>query len=426
MKILTVSAQKPDSTGSGVYLNELVRAWQAAGHEVAVIYGINQGEETMLVSGVVTRPVVFNTPQVPFCVCGMSDEMPYPATRYCDMTPEMVQQFCLAFSQAIDELAQSFQPDLVVSHHLYLVTALLRSCLPHHRMAAICHSTDLRQLGKHDLEKPFILKQIAKLDLIGALHHEQKKDIVELFCVPPEKVSVIGSGYNDEIFRLEGEVIPSVRRLDFCPPLQDVKSIQDKPLRLVYVGKIWEKKGVVQLIGALQRLQQQGLEVQASFIGGFNNQQAYDAIVAQARNSRLPIEFRGRLEQSEVAKAYHDHDIFVLPSFFEGLPLVLIEALACGCKAVVSDLPGIRRWINTSINSAPVWYVQPPRMHSVDEPYEEDLPRFERELAQALYEAHSASCAPCDTRELSWKNVAQRLLDELEVGMRDSEQKNSV
>ena len=33
--------------------------------------------------------------------------------------------------------------------------------------------------------------------------------------------------------------------------------------------------------------------------------------------------------------------VCVLPSFYEGLPLVLVEALACGCRLVATDLPGV-------------------------------------------------------------------------------------
>ena len=38
MRILSVSAQKPDSTGSGVYLTELVRGFEKLGHEQAVLW----------------------------------------------------------------------------------------------------------------------------------------------------------------------------------------------------------------------------------------------------------------------------------------------------------------------------------------------------------------------------------------------------
>ena len=44
MRILCISAQKPDSTGSGVYLAETVASLAAAGHQVAVIAGNAFGE----------------------------------------------------------------------------------------------------------------------------------------------------------------------------------------------------------------------------------------------------------------------------------------------------------------------------------------------------------------------------------------------
>ena len=42
-------------------------------------------------------------------------------------------------------------------------------------------------------------------------------------------------------------------------------------------------------------------------------------------------------------------DVFVLPSFYEGLPLVIIEALACGTYVICTDLPGIRNWIDQNL-----------------------------------------------------------------------------
>ena len=44
MRILCISAQKPDSTGSGVYLAETVASLAAAGHQVAVIAGIDKDD----------------------------------------------------------------------------------------------------------------------------------------------------------------------------------------------------------------------------------------------------------------------------------------------------------------------------------------------------------------------------------------------
>ena len=52
MRILCISAQKPDSTGSGVYLAETVASLAAAGHQLAVIAGIDKDDSPQLALGV--------------------------------------------------------------------------------------------------------------------------------------------------------------------------------------------------------------------------------------------------------------------------------------------------------------------------------------------------------------------------------------
>ena len=82
MRILNISAQKPDSTGSGTYLAALVASQIAAGHEAAVLCGAAPGDtqgELDPAARVFTVP--FETPELPFRICGMSDVMPYPSTR---------------------------------------------------------------------------------------------------------------------------------------------------------------------------------------------------------------------------------------------------------------------------------------------------------------------------------------------------------
>jgi glycosyltransferase involved in cell wall biosynthesis len=103
--------------------------------------------------------------------------------------------------------------------------------------------------------------------------------------------------------------------------------------------------------------------------------------------------------------------VFVLPSFYEGLPLVVIEALACGCTVVVTDLPGIRPWLQASLPGAPVLYVKPPRMVDVDTPYEGDLPEFEYDLAAALAQAAAMPHAAFDTTAVSWDGLCARIRD---------------
>lgn len=174
MRILNISAQKPDSTGSGTYLAALVREQIETGHRAAVLCGAAPGDtQGDIPAGVSVYTVDFDTPELPFPICGMSDVMPYPSTRYRDLTPSMLKAFERAFAAAIDRAVAEFRPDLVLCHHLYLVTALARECVRGVPVVAVCHSTDLRQLRSHALERDRIVSAVRRLDAVFALHAEQ-------------------------------------------------------------------------------------------------------------------------------------------------------------------------------------------------------------------------------------------------------------
>lgn len=398
MNILCVSAQKPDSTGSGVYLAETVRSFLAAGHQVAVITGIDRDDHPVLPEGALLCPVRFRTEQLPFPVCGMSDEMPYEATRYCAMTPEMVAKFCAAFSSEINNVLTFFKPDLIVCHHLYLVTALVVEANPSCPVTAVCHSTDLRQMQSHELERQRIGEGVRALATLFALHAEQKREIVAQYGVDPQRVHVVGTGYNSKVFQ----------------PVQGLR--EAGRLDVVYVGKIWRKKGVESLIRALDLLPYAAEKFTLRLVGGYNSADEYARVQARAAESRYPIEFLGKLPQAELANIYNQSHLFVLPSFFEGLPLVVVEALACGCQVVLTDLPGLREWLDVALPGAPLAYVTPPRFEGADEPVAADLPAFEARLAAAL--EHSAATAQLAGEDvscisegrLSWDALCQTLL----------------
>lgn len=398
MKILNVTAQKPDSTGSGVYLAEMVRCQAAAGHEVAVICGVGPGDKPTLPQGVLVSAVRFETDELPFAVCGMSDEMPYAATRYCDLTPAMVRQFENAFTQAIQEIDTDFQPDIIICHHLYLLTTLVRELLPHRVVGAVSHSTDLRQMGKHNLERERIAAAIQNLEVVFALHEDQKREIERVYQVDPARICVVGTGYNSEVFCLGEEHCTS-----------DTNHAH-RPVKLVYVGKIAEKKGIASLLEAIDCVEVGPAGLSLQLIGGSGSESEYQRLYERAQKCRYPVEFAGKVSQADLVHAYQQADVFVLPSFYEGLPLVVVEALACGCKVVVSDLPGINPWLEQHVVDAPVVYVPLPRMASVDEPVREDLPAFETRLAHAIERAVSLPSQACNTKGISWEHLTDRVV----------------
>ncbi|MBR0172324.1 MAG: glycosyltransferase family 4 protein [Lachnospiraceae bacterium] len=406
MRILSISAQKPLATGSGVYLTEVMNALARMGHEQALVAGIYAEDRPVLPDGVLFAPVFFRSEALPFPIVGMSDEMPYPSTRYRDMTPEMVAMFREAFLARIGEVVSDFHPDLILCHHLYLLCALVRERFPEHVVCGFCHNTDLRQMIKTDLDRDFIITQIRRLDKICALHHAQADEIVRIFGVSREQITVIGTGYDHAVFR----------RLDARPHNAETvrayhASHDARAKHLIYVGKIAEKKGVLSLLHALERLTVPPDALSVSLIGGAGNETEYAKIKAACDASRYSVSMPGRVDTDTLVRLYNESDVFVLPSFSEGLPLVVIEALACGLRVVVTDLPGLRDFYSANVTGGDIRYVTPPLMHNADEVNPDDLSGFEDRLAKALSESlQNESASPADVSALTWDAVADRML----------------
>jgi glycosyltransferase involved in cell wall biosynthesis len=135
-----------------------------------------------------------------------------------------------------------------------------------------------------------------------------------------------------------------------------------------------------------------GLEICATHEPGARICDETDAVIERlkklnCRHTAYPFPHLPRETKADVlllAEKLNASDVFVLPSFYEGLPLVLIEALACGLQAICTDLPGIRPWMNRTVPNHGVCFVKPPEMENEDEALPESLLEFEQRLAAAI------------------------------------------
>ena len=416
MKILSITAQKPHSTGSGTYMTELVRAFDRMGHSQAVVFGIFPDDVVEFPDGVSCYPVFFTDKKadllaapckaaqarfssLPFPIVGMSDIMPYTSTRYRDLTPDMIAQFEEAFIDAVGRAVAELDPDLIICHHLFLLTALVRKHFPDRRIAGISHGTDLRQMINCDNLREMVRPYIKELDATLALHEEQRRQIIEIFGMDESCVSVIGSGYNNRLFNTDGRA----------------ERETGSPLRITYAGKISRPKGVPEMLSALQKLASDS-DVPAfelTMAGGCQDE------VMKEKLKELPpwAEWLGQIPQPALAELMRRTDIFILPSYFEGLPLVLIEAMSAGAVPLSTDLPGIQSWINANVGSSNAVFVPKPQMKSIDEPTEEGRISFTEDLVSALKDTMSAFTSgnlpgPLpDTSAITWDGLAARLLN---------------
>ena len=393
MRILSVTAQKPDSTGSGVFLTELVKGFDALGMEQAVICGVTEADNLPFPAQISVFPVYYKTDKLPFPVCGMSDEMPYESTRYRDLDQGMTQQLMDAFHEKITEAVDNFHPDVILCHHLYFLAALVRQTCPEIPVCGQCHGSDLRQIETNPWQRTGIREEIRQIREIFALHGVQKERIRDIFGLTEDQVQVMGTGYNSGVFYQD----PAIQR-------------DPAKMRYLFAGKLSEKKGIYSLLRCLEHLEHPE-QVEVYLAGGCGSEEELENLRTLADAAPCPVKLLGKLDQKSLAAYMNACDVFILPSFYEGLPLVLIEAMACGMKTICTDLPGIRPWLDQAIPDSGAVFVTPPRMRNTDEPIPEALPDFERRLARAM---EAAATQPLPDQELvqllSWDALCRKLI----------------
>ncbi len=368
MKILHVIAQKPGQTGSGIFLLNLIRVAACRGHDQYLVAGISAGDKDYVQDMSVSlrfMPVLFETEELPFPVPGMSDEMPYPSTRYRQMTDEMIRQWKKAFTRALEEAA-AFQPDLIIVHHLWLLAALVRDLFPLSPVISICHGTELRQLVSAGQFSAEVVEGCRQIDRITALSSFQREQIKTAYGIAGERIIVIGSGFNGDIFYSPGN-----------------RGTAGK-IKALYAGKLSAAKGVPSLIRTVSQLPVARTDFQL-ILAGSGNGCEYDEIRSLAGVCPFETLFTGSLLQEELGQLMRQCHLFIIPSFYEGLSLVTMEALASGLRVVASELPGIREWVGPRLGeSGIVEYVSLPRLLSIDVPVKEDLPAYEKRLTDGI------------------------------------------
>lgn len=110
--------------------------------------------------------------------------------------------------------------------------------------------------------------------------------------------------------------------------------------RLICVGRLSPEKGHLGLLEVIFRLRARGIYSRLSLVGDGPLRPAIEDVVEQMKlGDRVSLE--GFLTEENTLAAIASSDILVLPSFMEGLPVVLIEALAMGKPVVASRVAGI-------------------------------------------------------------------------------------
>jgi glycosyltransferase involved in cell wall biosynthesis len=123
---------------------------------------------------------------------------------------------------------------------------------------------------------------------------------------------------------------------------------ENTTFRIVTVGRLAPEKAHLGLIETLDRMVKRGVDVRLTIVGDGPLRSSIETAVAQ-RGLIDRVRLRGALPESETLKEIACCDAFILPSLMEGLPVVLIEAMALGKPVVAPYIAGIPELVDDGV-----------------------------------------------------------------------------
>ena len=158
-----------------------------------------------------------------------------------------------------------------------------------------------------------------------------KKDLVEIYGLPPEKVSVVHLGYDRATFNSSP-----------VDPVSQVSLLERLGIQGPYVlhhGMVQKRKNLAKLIDAyailLNRHRDLGYQLVLAGPYGFGSDEIRRMAAEGA--TRGKVTFTGPLPGGELAQLIKGASLCVIPSLYEGFCLPLVEAMACGVPTIASN-----------------------------------------------------------------------------------------
>ena len=119
--------------------------------------------------------------------------------------------------------------------------------------------------------------------------------------------------------------------------------------RLICVGRLVHHKGHAVLLEAVAELERAGVPVRAIVVGDGPKRARLERLARRLRIDDRVV-FTGGVGQDRIRDLYAGADICCLPSFAEGIPVVLMEAMAVGLPVVTSRIMGIPELVEDGTN----------------------------------------------------------------------------
>lgn len=194
------------------------------------------------------------------------------------------------------------------------------------------HAAQLHQFY-HSLASPlqrltrWVFSLPASVVVLGTA---SRRFVMEELQVPGERVEILNNG------------VPE-------PAQPREPAAEGAPRRVLFLGNLSERKGVSDLLHALARPSLRDASLQVTMAGG-GDVAAYEEKARQLGVDGF-VRFAGWVGQDDVGRLMARSDVLVLPSYDEGLPLVILEALANGVAVICTPVGEIPTVLTDGVNA---------------------------------------------------------------------------
>ena len=236
---------------------------------------------------------------------------------------------------AITEAMARFAPDVVLSYWLYpdafgAMRAASRLGIP---WVAGARGSDLRV--RDAVSRMLTGQVVRRARRLLVVSEDLRRVAIERYGAAPDRTITIPNGCNAAIFH------PASRS-----EARRQLGIDEGAKLIVYVGRLVAEKGLRELLEATAMLSQAHPRVELALIGDGPLRDELDQ--SARRIAGVPVHLPGALDASMVARWMAASDLITLPSYSEGHPNVLVEALASGRPVVATHVGGIPEVVDAS------------------------------------------------------------------------------
>jgi glycosyltransferase involved in cell wall biosynthesis len=324
MKIcMLLSTPFPPTEGIGYHTYYLSKKLIEKGHEVVIITrGSWKKTQRLIFDGIEVIKVPF-IPLYPF---------------YIRLHGIFVNKIFKSLESQVDVLHIHTPLPPLIKTSLPIVTTIHTPMLIDYRLTRLNSIYSLfSKISAKIVSYPQEKKLIQASNIVTTVSDTVAQELQE-YNINPDKVIVAGNGVDEEFFCYKQ------------------KESNDGHKYIMFVGRIDREKGLFDLVECAKHICRNRSDVFFTVAGKGRD---LKKLIRKAKKAGVQnrFVFLGQVEKDHLVKLYQNAAIFVLPSYHEGLPGVLLEAMSCGLPIITTDVRGNRDLISNGKNGI----IVPPR-----------------------------------------------------------------